>query len=255
MIRLFFFLPAIVFVIYYLALGCKYSFSISVLYVWLCLAGWFLALGCLPRPWFLPLVLITLVAVIFFLIFCLFLYRAQKRAGTGAVDAVLVLGTRTDHTLPESILTKRADLAVKVLKQNPHAVCLLSGGQVFHETEPECRTLLWHLKARGVPSECVILEEQSRTTKENFAFSFALMPQNVLCCAVITSAPHLFRAEKIAFSSRPPCRLVFFGAPVPPLFSLHFAVREMITFTVGALKGDFSLFCNKNSQGGYVCNS
>ncbi|MBR2634248.1 MAG: YdcF family protein [Clostridia bacterium] len=211
----------------------------SVLYFWPLLGAYFLL--CAFFPLVRPLLLLPLLIFLFlFLLFCAF-SLLEKRAPFHPPDVILVLGVRSDSTVPDRVFRGRVDLAKKALLRYPEAVCILSGGRVFGETDSEARLLYKALEKEGFGKKCFLLEEKSRTTKENFLLSFPLFPKGCSHALILTSRYHCFRASVTAHSTLPPCSLSFQGASAPIYFLPHLYLREFITFSVDLLQGNVSI--------------
>ena len=230
--------------LYYGLCAILYSPRSSLLFFWplLGVALIFLALfrGFLFWLIFLPFLL-------FWLSFFAFMIFAGKRPGRNETppQALILLGVRRDGTLPENIEKNRLSLALTLLKKYPSIPCILTGGRVFGEDDAESISLKKALCRRGIDPSRLILERESRTTKENFLFSFSRIPRNVRNCAVVTSRYHLFRASLTALSSSPPCQLSFYGASAPAFFLPHLFIREFFTFAVDFFKGNISIIHSK----------
>ncbi len=208
----------------------------SVLYFWLFLGAFFAFCAAFPFLWYLLRVPFFLCWALFFLF--LFFALPRKKKVPSDPEVFLLLGCRCDGTLPSAILENRVKLAANLLKENPNTRCILSGGKVFREAESEAKTLFFLLLKEGISPHRLILEEKSRTTKENLSFSFALLPEGVERVGVITSSFHLFRARRTAETCSKLVSLSFYGAKAPILFLPHLFLREWFTFTVDLILGN-----------------
>ena len=64
---------------------------------------------------------------------------------------------------------------------------------------PEAVAMAAYLKARGVPGEDILLEAQSRNTRENLRFAKRIMEANgYQTCVLVTSDYHMMRARMLA---------------------------------------------------------
>ncbi len=228
---------AILAFLYYALLAVLYSPRSSLLIFWPLLGVFLFFLAFAHGFLFWLLFLPALLFCLLFFSFCLCAARGVKTPQTPP-QALILLGLRGDGTLPESMEEGRIALALSLLKRYPDIPCILTGGRVFREKDAESRVLYRKLCRCGVDPDRLILEGESRTTKENFLFSFPLLPQGIRSCAVVTSRYHLFRASLTALSSDPPCPLSFHGAASPLFFLPHLFVREFFTFSVDVLKGN-----------------
>lgn len=236
----FFTVLAIFSFLYYAVSALIFTPRSSVLYFYLLLGAYFLAIahtGFFGKILLAPLLL-------FILAFSLFLLFAGKKPPEpkGRPSVFLLLGARRDGTQPKGVWEDRLLLAAKLLREEPDAVCILSGGKVFGETESEAAYFYRRLREEGIDPRRLIRESQSRTTRENFLFSFSLLPDENALCGVITSRFHVFRAGLIARTVKPDAKLCFYGAKDPLFFRFHLYLREFITFSVDLVKGRLSLF-------------
>lgn len=114
----------------------------------------------------------------------------------------VVLGCSVKGTRPSRILEERLEAAYDYLKENPEAVCILSGGQGPGEDISEAQCMYEYLTAKGIDGARLFLEDQSTTTEENLAFSKEILEKEQLGSriAVVTSDFHAYRADMIAAS-------------------------------------------------------
>jgi uncharacterized SAM-binding protein YcdF (DUF218 family) len=225
--------------LYGLFLVVHHTLSCSIFYFWFLFGAYCIFLAKSSRYFlFLSVPMLFFLSLLFVFFF---FWIPQKNGKKEAVDLVLILGVRADGTLPESLLFSRAKAGAEWLKENPNAMCLVSGGKVFGETESEAAALRAILIKLGIEKNRILTEEKSRTTKENFLFSFPLFPKGIQKAAVITSSYHLFRAKATAKSTNPPCSMLFSGAESDPLFLPHAFLREFFTFATDLLCGRIKL--------------
>ena len=112
----------------------------------------------------------------------------------------VVLGCRVYGERPSLILTERMDAAISYLNQNPDAVCVASGGQGTDEDISEAECIYRYLVQNGISPERIYIEDQSTSTRENLAFSYAIIQENALPAdiAIVTNEFHEYRAGVIA---------------------------------------------------------
>ena len=89
-------------------------------------------------------------------------------------------------------------------------VLLSGGGDLEHQAFSEARAMAVFLQDLGVPAQVVALEETSRNTRENAAFSAALLKaRGIEHILLVTSALHmpralaLFKAQGLQVTSAP----------------------------------------------------
>jgi uncharacterized SAM-binding protein YcdF (DUF218 family) len=118
----------------------------------------------------------------------------------GSADFVVVLGAglkRDGSVTP--LLARRLDLALKVhtalVSRGCDPVLIVSGGKGSDEIVSEASAMARYLAGHGLPADRIVLEDQSRSTEENLAFSKAIMDQALPDgrCVIVTSNFHVFR--------------------------------------------------------------
>lgn len=112
----------------------------------------------------------------------------------------VILGCRVYGDRPSLILTERMDAAVLYLNENTDAVCIASGGQGADEDISEAECIYRYLVENGISPERIYTENQSTSTRENFAYSYEIIKENSLPqeIAIVTNEFHAYRAGIIA---------------------------------------------------------
>ena len=118
-------------------------------------------------------------------------------------DAVIILGAGVNGTTPSLTLRTRLEAALDYLEAHPDVPVVLSGGQGPGEAVTEARCMADWLTARGVEPERLLLEEDSTSTAENFAYSkvcleAAGIDPDTARIAFITNDFHVYRAGYLA---------------------------------------------------------
>lgn len=116
------------------------------------------------------------------------------------VDAVIVLGAGVNGERPSVALQTRIDAARAYLERHPDVPVVLSGGQGSGEEISEAEAMRRELLDF---EERLLLEEDSTSTAENFAFSKRLLREygidtDTAVIAVVTNDFHIFRSKLIA---------------------------------------------------------
>lgn len=110
------------------------------------------------------------------------------------VEMILLLGLalgENDEPLPE--LVARVDAAVAAQKE--YGVKIMPcGGVTAGHTRTEADVMTQLLLERGVPREQIVLENQSKTTIENFRNAARLLGEGKRCVLVVTSDYHIRRS-------------------------------------------------------------
>lgn len=91
------------------------------------------------------------------------------------------------------------------------------------------------LLRRGIAEERLLCEEESRTTRENFALSASFLAEKEVL--VVTGRFHAYRAACLARHAVPTARFSFSCPRGGGLFLPHLYLRELCTFTVDLLRG------------------
>lgn len=169
---------------------------------------------------------------------CLILNPAIVSSNEPA-DHVILLGGGIDKDgkLPKSVIS-RVEKAAEYLKQNPEAICVVTGGTLKWLPYPEAPELKNQLVKRGVAAERILVEDQALDTIQNFQLSCKMLEEfkgasteEILntSTAVVTSRYHLRRSERLA-------RRMGFknikGIPAgcPVIYVLHSYVREICAY-------------------------
>ncbi|MET7640916.1 YdcF family protein [Streptomyces sp. NPDC005438] len=187
------------------------------------------------------LTVLTLVLVLWglyfaFVLLCFLGYAfLYGRAGvSGDVDYVVVLGAglAPDGSVPPLLASRlekgRRIYRAQVERGAAPPVLLPSGGQGSDERRAEARAMAEWLRAEGVPERDVRLEDRSRNTAENMAFSQRIMAEEKPehRCVVVTNNFHVFRAAISARRAGVNGQVV--GCPTARYFWLAATLREFV---------------------------
>lgn len=115
-----------------------------------------------------------------------------------------------------------------MLKWNPNAVLIMSGGQGSGEDIPESEAMAAYEVDKGVDADRIIKEQKSVSTEENLLFSRKLMEKKTPKIIIVTTAYHVFRALILAKQQGIKC--VGFGAKTKWYFTLNALIREFIGY-------------------------
>ena len=116
-------------------------------------------------------------------------------------DYIVVLGAAVYGENPSITLQHRLEGAARYLEANPHTRAVVSGGQGKGEDISEAECMRRYLVEHGIEQDRILLEDRSTSTKENLAFSKAVIETDggkVDRVVIVSSAYHLYRATKIA---------------------------------------------------------
>ena len=158
-------------------------------------------------------------------------YLAVTKRWAKPPSAVLVLGAGLIRNKVSRLLANRLDtglaLARRAIASGQDPVIVVSGGQGSDEPRSEASAMAEYLDDLGTEPR-VLLEDQSTTTKENIAFSQALLAESGITgqVAVVTNNFHAFRAALLARRAGLPGYAV--GAPTAHYFWPSATIREFV---------------------------
>jgi len=111
---------------------------------------------------------------------------------------------------------ERVEHAVQLWKKglSTSGFLVVSGGSIYHATT-WASLMAAHAEELGVPRERILLQDRSRTTREDARFTLELLRgRNVDSILLVTSAWHSRRAKRAFLDEAPLVRVV--SCPVPP---------------------------------------
>lgn len=146
--------------------------------------------------------IIAALAVVFIIISAVVSALMIKAANDKPTDptAIIILGCRVHGEKPSPMLMQRISAACRYLEEYPEAVAVASGGKGEDELISEAECIKRQLEKRGISSERIIIEDNSTNTRENMAFSKALLEEKGISgeIAIVSNEYHLRRAKTIA---------------------------------------------------------
>lgn len=143
-------------------------------------------------------------------------------------DYIIVLGARVIGEKITPLLAARIDRGIELLRDNPDAVLIMSGGQGPEEEIAEGEAMAKYARQKGVNPEKMIVEGKSGSTEENLLFSTALMEETNPKVIVVTTAYHVFRALLLAKKQGLKC--VGVGAKTKWYFTWNALIREFVGY-------------------------
>lgn len=159
------------------------------------------------------------------------------------LDYIIVLGAGLNGDEVTPLLASRLEKGIALYLKNPQSKLIVSGGQGADEWISEAEAMKNYAVARGIPEEDIMIENQSKNTRENLQFSYKLMPTSGKV-AIVTNYYHVFRALILAKQEKLAC--VGYGAKTKFYFSLNAFVREFVGYLSQTLKWQvicFGLLC------------
>jgi len=114
-------------------------------------------------------------------------------------DVIIVLGAGLNRNgAPGRALTRRAEEGARLYAQGYASVVLCTGGIPRNASQSEASGCAAVLRANGVPDSAILLEERSRSTEENAAYSQEIMTaRGDQTALVVSDGFHLLRAQWI----------------------------------------------------------
>lgn len=148
---------------------------------------------------YLAALLVVVYAVAAFAVFLIasLLYR-RRRVGI-VPEAVIVLGAGLIAGAVPPLLEGRLRRALDALRSlRPTPVLITSGGQGEDEPRPESVAMRELLIEWGAEPEQILIEAESRSTRENLEFSRRLLSSPETPVLIVTSSYHVFRAALLS---------------------------------------------------------
>lgn len=128
---------------------------------------------------------------------------AGNRPAADAPCTVVVLGCQVlEDGRPSLMLQGRVQAAYDYLAAHPDAVCIASGGQNGTEPVSEARCIRQALADRGIGEGRILLEERSRSTEENLAFSAAIIREQGLPTAAVIASDSFHQLRAAVWAER-----------------------------------------------------
>lgn len=229
--------------------GSVVPFLVGIIFIahgifWHAIRQFFSQYLWLNRLWY-ALWAIFVLWLISFVVFSYFLQQQIKNSQQPAptVAAIIVLGSGTVAGKPTPTLASRLDTAVPLIKSQPDALVITSGGVGFQRTRSEADIMATYLhETHGIQFERVLQEGKSTSTEENLAHSQDIIEAKGLAItapiAIVTSDFHTIRAASIA-------RHQGYQQPIPVASSTPLSIRynawfrEYFAFVSGWLLGEY----------------
>lgn len=195
--------------IFYCVLISLLGFATYFFLIWGVLGIFSIGFGlALHRKWFerlsrplrrMGIVVIAAGVLLFCIVEGMVLSRFGAKPEPGA-DYCIVLGAQWKRSGPSDVLRRRLDKAVEYLRENPETRVIVTGGQGSDEIMAEADGMAAYLQEAGIAPERILVENKSRNTYENLAFSAEIASLDEKTCrvVVVTNNFHVFRALKIA---------------------------------------------------------
>ena len=151
-------------------------------------------------------------------------------------DYLIILGYGLKDDKVADILQMRIDAAADFLKNNHDTVAIPTGGKTHPgQTLSEAQAIKNGLMDKGIPEERIILEDQAKTTVENFINCKSIIQKrctniNTERIAFMTSDFHVFRSSVICKQAG--LDAVGLPAPSPEKDYKKNVIREFLVFPI-----------------------
>ncbi len=118
-----------------------------------------------------------------------------------SADVIVVLGCAVRGDRISLTLKYRLDTANDSMQRFPDAYVIVTGGQGPGEDLSEAQAMYDYLVSCGADASRIIMEDQAKSTYENFLYSKEIIAQHGgTDIAFVTTGFHVFRAERVARS-------------------------------------------------------
>ncbi|WP_077926693.1 YdcF family protein, partial [Wohlfahrtiimonas larvae] len=127
--------------------------------------------------------------------------QVKEMHAADSADAIIVLGYQIEGEPlePSKALKNRLDMAYQYWLESPKVKVIVSGGKTQGYAKSEAEVMQEYLVKRGIPSENILLEDDSTRTAHQFINSKKLM--NIHNAVVVTNDFHLPRSLMLAARS------------------------------------------------------
>lgn len=114
-------------------------------------------------------------------------------------DAAIVLGAAVWDDEPSPVFAARIDHALDLYRRGQVKWLIFTGGRGEGDSLSEGEAARIYASSKGISSEAILVEEQSRSTVENLTEAIEIMRSQALRSCVIVSDPaHMMRSGMIA---------------------------------------------------------
>lgn len=232
------FLLGFVSVLYFLGIWRMTGLSSKFPLIWLLIGGsFFLAGNCTYFEIEIPVWLSVFIGIFVggFLLLLVFteycIISAMHQREVKNLDYIVVLGAQVQGNVPSKSLQYRIDRAEKYLRENERTKAILSGGKGEDEGISEAQCMEAELCRKGIDSSRLVLEEKSRNTEQNIAFTMRVIEQDskkdlkTLKIGIVTNGFHVYRGTKIA-KKKMQCTVYGIAAKNSRFLQANYLLRE-----------------------------
>jgi len=117
-----------------------------------------------------------------------------------ASDCIIVLGCQVKGTYPSPFLQARLNDGISLYKEGYGKYIIVSGGKGPGEDITEAMDMKNFLLGKGIDKNKIVMEDQSRNTMENLAFSKKVMESKGFKTAVVVS--NKYHLKRVSLMSK-----------------------------------------------------
>lgn len=143
------------------------------------------------------------------------------------VKAVIVLGCQVKGEEPSLFLRGRTEIALKVLEENPEAVCVASGGKGNGENISEAECIKRILISHGISEDRIFIEDESTSTRENFRYSKKIFDELGISDGIIVATNEFHQYRAGLYAKRLGLEVGHCSYDTPRWALLNYWIREM----------------------------
>lgn len=123
----------------------------------------------------------------------------SARSDPAPADAAIVLGAAVADVTPTPVFEERLRHAVDLYQTGQVKLLVMTGGRGPGDSLAESEAGRGWAVAHGVPNEAIVVETQSQTTEQNFAYALPLLTERGIGRVLVVSDPlHMRRAMRLA---------------------------------------------------------
>ncbi len=169
--------------------------------------------------------------------------KAMHQREMKNLDYIVVLGAQVQGNVPSKSLQYRIDRAEKYLRQNENTRAVLSGGRGTDEEVSEAQCMFLELCKKGIASNRLFLEEKSKNTEQNIAFTIPILQQNSkknfkdLKVGIVSNGFHIYRGTAIA-QKKMCCKVYGIAAKNSVFLQANYLLREFFGVVKDRWKGN-----------------
>lgn len=154
--------------------------------------------------------------------------KQEKQEEEHLYSVLIVPGAHINKTEPCDTLKRRLEKAIDLLIDDPELKVIVSGGCGKGEIISEAESMKRYLRAYGIREDRVIMEDQSRSTRENLENCLQYIEDPKENIGIVTNNFHMYRTLKQA-------KICGYESPKPVVVTtdyimfLNYVVREFFS--------------------------